>query len=361
MSQRGPGQPPDKDDRARARTPRLRRPPAATCPGPGCALGPAAGGGGSSALPPPPARPRFRPRQLTLPGSGPARHRARGASGAATRSMAGAVVSGAQVGVRGPQGRPAAAPPAAGNAPRPARPAPGIGSGCSRSAPRLPLRRCRSRSVGADFVSSRTAPRDAAQVSPPSPQRCPEAAEGKGWGAVPGVRSQRRRITERRAGQRCAAAAADVRRARPRGSRAARSQRHALRSEPRLLCPAGGPRERAEGVKSAKCLLFLLKPLMYVSVWLKRSWEIQHSLLTFTQRLVWLLKKILCESWWHLWWTWLKLELFSSPKEKEACLIFENGLLLNQGAAHLIASLIWSLFLCGIHVNMCVIWRQLIG
>ncbi|KAL9846921.1 leucine-rich melanocyte differentiation-associated protein isoform 3-T3 [Geothlypis trichas] len=97
MSQRGPGQPPDKDDRARARTPRLRRPPAATCPGPGCALGPAAGGGGSSALPPPPARPRFRPRQLTLPGSGPARHRARGASGAATRSMAGAVVSGAQV------------------------------------------------------------------------------------------------------------------------------------------------------------------------------------------------------------------------------------------------------------------------
>lgn len=49
---------------------------------------------------------------------------------------------------------------------------------------------------------------------------------------------------------------------------------------------------------------------------------------------------------------WLK---FSPAKEKEACLIFDDGLPLNQGTAHLISSLIWSLFPCGIHVNMCVI------
>lgn len=36
---------------------------------------------------------------------------------------------------------------------------------------------------------------------------------------------------------------------------------------------------------------------------------------------------------------WLKLEFFFSSKEKEVCLIFENGLPLNQDAAHLIASL----------------------
>lgn len=52
---------------------------------------------------------------------------------------------------------------------------------------------------------------------------------------------------------------------------------------------------------------------------------------------------------------WLKLDFFFSSKEKEVCLIFENGLPLNQDAAHLIASLIWSLLLCRIRVNVCAV------
>lgn len=184
MSQRGPGRPPDKDagalgtqssGRARPR-PTSRCHPPAVPPDRGCALGPAAGGGGNSALPPPPARPRFRPRQLTLPGSGPARPRARGTSGAATPQHGRG---------RGERSTGKCPRPHLPRAARPGRrvPAPGTGSGC-RSLPApaalpvpLPVGGGGGRDgAGFSVQAHRTAPRHAAQVSPPSPRRCPEPA-----------------------------------------------------------------------------------------------------------------------------------------------------------------------------------------
>lgn len=112
-------------------------------------------------LPPPPARPRFRPRQLTLPG--PARPR--GTSGAASPQH------GRARGQRnaGECPRPARLPPpAAGSSPRPARPRP---RHCERppqlcAASRRSLCRCRSRSLGAAlFPPAARHRRDAAQVS----------------------------------------------------------------------------------------------------------------------------------------------------------------------------------------------------